>query len=275
VPTKILVADDSVTMRRVLEMTFAGEDARVVTVDSAEAALNKVAELSPDVVLADVSMPGVDGYELCRKLKSNAASAKTAVIVLASQHHPYDDAKGRAAGVDDHVSKPFDTQAMIERVHQVLARPRVSPAGAPAEAPKAAAAPKPPAPPPAPAAPPQAPRVPPPPAPQVAAAASPGLPAAPKVQLPPPPAATPEPVKPVAAPALEIARPASPVAAAPAAVRGLGALETKLSGLGLSAEQLAGVLALSREVIEQVVWEVVPDLAETLIKEEIRRLTAE
>src|ERR1700712_4231780 len=90
VPAKILVADDSATMRRVLEMTFAGEDAQVHTVDGAEAALAKAAELSPDLVFADASLPGVDGYELARRIKTTPQLAKTAVIVLASQQAPYD-----------------------------------------------------------------------------------------------------------------------------------------------------------------------------------------
>jgi CheY-like chemotaxis protein len=269
VPTKILVADDSVTMRRVLEMTFAGEDARVVAVESAEAALLKAAEFAPDVVFADISLPGVDGYELCRKLKTQGGS-KAAVIAVASQHHPFDEAKGRAAGLDDHVSKPFDTQALIDRVSQVLARQRNVPTGAAApaalpEAPKAPVL--------------QVARVP---APPIPAAARPQAPAAAAIPAPPVTLA-PAPPKPVAVPQAplpaaananavpsEVARPTAPVAA-----RGLDSLQIKLSGLGLNAEQLAGVLALSREVIEQVVWEVVPDLAETIIKEELRRLTAD
>ncbi len=74
--------------------------------------------------------------------------------------------------------------------------------------------------------------------------------------------------RPAAAPA-PVARPAAAVAAATSDLGG------KLSGLGLSKEQIEGVLSLSREIIEQVVWEVVPDLAEQLIKEEIKRLTAD
>jgi CheY-like chemotaxis protein len=289
VPTKILVADDSATMRRVLEMTFAGEDAQVHTVDGAEAALAKAAELSPDVLFADASLPGVDGYELAKRIKQTPQLAKIAVIVLASQQAPYDEAKGRSAGVDDHVSKPFDTQALIDRVGQVLARVRAAPMSAPAaEAPRAAAAAAPP-----PAARPAAPPVP-------AAAASgaaparmpqggtrmgmggpiplqPGAakPAAPAPIPAPRPAAAPlspvasTPPKPAPTP---VARPATGNAAVQVATQDLSA---KLAHLGLNREQLEGVLALSREVIEQVVWEVVPELAETLIKEELRRLTSE
>jgi CheY-like chemotaxis protein len=287
VPTKILVADDSATMRRVLEMTFAGEDVTVQTVEAAEPALARAAEFAPDLIFADASMPGVDGYELARRIKADPKLAKTAVVVMASQQAPYDDAKGRAAGVDDHISKPFDTQGLIDRVGQVLAKSRAAPgeAAKPTAATATATAP--------------APR-PAPPAPVAAAANSPAAAAArvpqgtrmgvgavplqpaavksaaaaPIPALRPgatPPLAPPSAAKPVAPP------PARPAAAAVGAVATAASQELsgKLAALGLSREQVEGVLALSREVIEQVVWEVVPELAETLIKEEIKRLTAD
>lgn len=288
-PTKILVADDSATMRRVLEMTFAGEDARVLTVDNGEAALSKAAELMPDIVFADASMQGVDGYEIARRIKTNPQLAKVAVIVMASQHTPYDDGKGRAAGVDDHIPKPFDTQSVIDRVSQVLARPRAVASTGGAEAPKAA---PPPAPRPAslgaqPAPQPQRSQVgnatrmgigAPIPAPPPRAAPAAPAPAAAAAMAAPQPirSAAPAPAPVAAAPAPAPVRPAPAPAAAPAPVDGaVAGMAQKLGQLGLSKEQLEGVLALSREVIEQVVWEVVPVLAEQLIKEEIKRLTAE
>lgn len=312
-PTKILVADDSATMRRVLEMTFAGEDASVVTVDSGEAALERLSEVGPDIVFADASMPGVDGYELARRIKAQPATAKVAVIVMASQHTPYDDSKGRASGVDDHISKPFDTQAVIDRVSQVLARPRAMPAGASADAGRISApGPVPPARPAPPAvaaaaapaavpAPPArvaqgtrlglgapVPLQPSPPKPAVAPPVVPpavAAPPAPTAAAPARPNAT-VPLAPVAQPAPKPAAPAPNLVAAaapaakpqvaPAAVAAASAdLAGKLGQLGLTREQVEGVLALSREVIEQVVWEVVPELAEQVIREEIKRLTAE
>jgi CheY-like chemotaxis protein len=295
VAVNILVADDSVTMRRILELTFQGEDARVTAVESGESAVRKASELTPDVVFADLSMSGgMDGYAIASAIKAAPGLERTAVVVMASQKHPYDDEKGKAAGVDDHILKPFDTQHVIDRLKQVLNRPRVAPAGAaraaaPAAPATAAAASrigtktiafgKPPAAANAanagnvPAAPVAAP-----PRPQVAAgapayatasAASPATKgavatahhaAAPVVHAPP-----------VAAPVVAPAA-APPVAAAVAAAS--GNLEHKLSGLGLTAEQIEAVARLSREVVERVVWEVVPDMAEALIKEEIRRLTA-
>jgi CheY-like chemotaxis protein len=245
VPVNILVADDSMTMRRIIELTFAGEDATVTAVDSGDAAIARAADLAPDIVLADASMP-IDGYKVASAIKATPGLERTAVIVLASQKHPYDEAKGKAAGVDDHVIKPFDTQHVIDKVKRVLAQPRAAAAARPAAA-------QPPA-----------------------AQRSPNKTMAferPAAQQPPaaPPAAPPR--APAAAPAAKPAPAAAmPMAAAIASATG-GDLARKLDGLGLTADQVQGVLALSRDVIERVVWEVVPDLAETLIREEIKRLT--
>ena len=284
-PVTILVAEDSVTMRRIVEMTFAGEkDARVITVDSGNAALQKASEVRPDVVIADGTLAGMDGYELSRAIKTDAALGNTAVIVMASQKNPYDDGRGKACGVDDNIIKPFDTQHMIDRVQQVLGKPRAqAQGGAPAAKPAplhssmTATVPNVPAPvigagAPKPANKPSPVGLDSPVAAKPAAAAAPAVsraPAAPAAQ--PIAAAKPAPAAaPVKAP--QVAAKTGPAAAATAPN---GDMAAKLAGLGLSADQVAGVLALSREVIEQVVWEVVPDLAETIIREEIARLTAE
>ncbi len=239
-PVNILVADDSVTMRRIMELTFAGEDAAVVAVDSGDAAIAKAAELAPDIVFADASM-STDGYRVASAIRATPGLERTAVIVLASQKHPYDEVKGKAAGVDDHVVKPFDTQHVIDKVKRVMAQPRAAAAAKAAPAPPMA---------------------------QPQRAARTGTIAFER-PAPTPGAAVPPPV--VTAPAA--ARPAAPRPAAAATMASGADMARKLDALGLNAEQIQGVLALSRDVIEKVVWEVVPDLAETLIREEIRRLT--
>jgi CheY-like chemotaxis protein len=324
VPVTILVADDSASMRKILEMTFQGEDAKVHAVPSGDAAVARAQEVRPDIVFADASMSGMDGYELSRALKSNPSLNGTAVIVMASQQAPFDAERGRACGVDDHVVKPFDTQQVIDRVTQVLTRPRATVAGGASAAPRVPPPPPPPTavaaqrpappPPPAPpsagpqqgakpspmrstvafgaqpvAAPPQptpnpAPAAPRPQAPQGTAAGGMGAPPArqpaarPVLELAddmsapaaPTPARAPAPAAPAPA-----AAPARPAAAVAAATSGDGDMARRLGDLGLSQDQVAGVLALSREVIERVVWEVVPDLAEAIIREELKRLTSE
>ncbi|MDD9942120.1 MAG: response regulator, partial [Myxococcales bacterium] len=133
-PVNILVADDSATMRRIMELTFAGEDARVTAVESGQACVDTARQTRPDVIFADCSMTGVDGYGVSAAVKSSPGLENTAVIVMASQKHPYDEGKGKATGVDDHVLKPFDTQHVIDRVNQVLAKPRMKPTAAAVQA---------------------------------------------------------------------------------------------------------------------------------------------
>jgi CheY-like chemotaxis protein len=273
VTTTLLAVDDSKTMRRVFEITFSGEDFRTVVCESPDDALNKLAAERPQVALVDAGLDGSAGYDLCQKIKASAPNV--AVVMLSSKQQPYDRARGSAVGADDFVDKPFDTQQMLDKITAIAKKAASAPVMA-APAPVAAA--------PAPmaAAPKaemprprvqtlaygaqQAPNIPPTPSPAPAAA----RPVAPVV---------PTPARPHAPELGSAPRAAAPMAAAspaPAASNGLPAdFAGKLGGIGLSAAQIEAVLALSREVVEQVVWEVVPTLAETLIKEEIRRLTQE
>ena len=285
---KILAVDDSVTMRKIMHMTFAGEDAEVVTVGTGQEALAKAKEVRPDVVFADASMSGMDGYAVAHAIKSDASLANTAVIVLASQHNPYDESKGKNAGVDDHVAKPFDSQVVIDKVVAVLSRPRAKVSGAPpppstsptpattsrAGSPVQASRPTPGRSPKRTMAFGSAVAPPPPPTPPSPPSKKPVLELAdePEIEI------DPTPVKPQPRPSASKPTPAKPmpVSSAAASATAAGApLSQKLDALGLTAEQVEGVLALSREVIEQVVWEVVPDMAETLIREEIQRLLSE
>ena len=293
----LLAVDDSVTMRKVLEITFSGEDFRVITAENAQSALGKLGE-DPGVFIVDTVLGGEDGYTLAKELRRRSPGA--AIIMLASRYAPFDQARGRDAGVDDFADKPFDTQQLIDKVRKVILAK---------EAGGGAAAAAPPAPAPMPAAPPgagapyRAPAPPPPQSSPMAAQGGVGRGTQPSLAgpasaartgtltfgdtgaSPPPPAAAPAPLPPRPAPAV-----AQPVQAAPApspmatthgggggavAAAVNGHLAGKLGELGLSPAQADAVLALSREVVERVVWEVVPQLAETMIKEEIQRLMNE
>lgn len=282
----LLAVDDSVTMRKVLEITFSGEDYRVIGAESTQAALGKLGD-SPQVAVIDTVLAGEDGYALAKEVRKR--NPATAILLLASRYAPYDQARGKDAGADDWADKPFDTQQLIDKVRKmvvakeaegssVAAAPPPAPTPAPAPVAAPAATPNPPA---------AAPRVPAPPSlgrgtqpslanqvPASSAARTGTLvfgesapvipPARPAAAAPPPP----PPPPPVASSAS--APPPPPVAAAVN-----GHLAGKLGDLGLTKEQADAVLALSREVVERVVWEVVPQLAEAIIKEEIARLTRE
>src|SRR5258706_16458784 len=114
----ILLADDSVTIRKIVELTFGESDIRVESVASGREALERVGELRPDLVLADVVMPGPSGYEVCRAIK--ASDRPVPVLLLAGTFEPFDAVQARACGSDGHVTKPFDSRQLVERVEQLL-----------------------------------------------------------------------------------------------------------------------------------------------------------
>jgi CheY-like chemotaxis protein len=112
----ILVADDSKTIQNVVSLTFRATDFKVVSVSDGEEALRRIPELRPDIVLADVAMPGRNGYELCREVKASAATSNIPVLLLAGAFEPFDDRRAAEARADGHIKKPFDSQSLIDRV---------------------------------------------------------------------------------------------------------------------------------------------------------------
>ncbi|MFL5273780.1 MAG: PleD family two-component system response regulator, partial [Anaeromyxobacteraceae bacterium] len=136
-PKTLLLADDSITIQKVVGITFAGEDFRVTTVDNGEDAIARARELKPDVILADVVMPRKNGYEVCQAVKSDPALQHIPVLLLAGTFEPFDERRAQSVRADGHIAKPFESQALITRVKELTAG---APAATPV-APSAAAAP--------------------------------------------------------------------------------------------------------------------------------------
>ncbi len=279
--TTLLAVDDSKTMRKVLEITFSGEEFRLLLCGSAAEAMGKLSE-KPSVAVVDAGLDGTSGYELCRQLK--AAQPSLGVVILSSKQAPYDRALGGQVGADDFADKPFDTQQLIDKVTALAKKAPAAVAAAPAPAaaaPRATtlsygASPVAAAPPPAPMPAPVAAA----PTPGPTRQTTPGLAAGPAFtsRAPtmlgaavPPEVRTAAPTPPTAPLGSTPSR--APAPAVAAATTNGADFAQKLGGLGLTPQQVEGVLSLSREVLERVVWEVVPTLAETLIREEIQRLT--
>jgi CheY-like chemotaxis protein len=124
VPRTLLLADDSVTIQRVIELTFADEDIQVVAVSDGDEAIAILDKTPPDIVLADVGMPGRNGYEVARHVKETPSLAHIPVVLLTGAFEPVDQAKAAAAGCDGVLAKPFEPQLVIGRVKELLARPR-------------------------------------------------------------------------------------------------------------------------------------------------------
>ena len=119
----VLVADDSITMRKVIEMVFATEDFHLTTVDNGHDAIARALELGPDLVIADVTMPGKNGYEVCQALRAQASTRAIPVVLLSGTFEAYDDALAKSVGVAGHLTKPFESQALIDKVRQLMGLP--------------------------------------------------------------------------------------------------------------------------------------------------------
>ncbi|NLV30813.1 MAG: response regulator [Acidobacteria bacterium] len=116
---KLLVADDSVTMQKMVRLAFGAEDAEVEAVASGEAALEALRRFRPDIVLADALMPGIGGYELCARIREEPEFGRIPVILLSGAFEPFDPQEAERVGADGHLSKPFDTSELIDRVHSL------------------------------------------------------------------------------------------------------------------------------------------------------------
>ena len=136
---RILIADDSVTIQKAFAMTLGSEDVAITAARSADEGLTLARQTRPDLVIADASMPGRSGYELCAALKADAALRAIPVYILSSNQQPFDEAKGQQVGADGTFVKPWDTAGMIEKVKDASARPASAAAMA---RPVAAAAPR-------------------------------------------------------------------------------------------------------------------------------------
>jgi CheY-like chemotaxis protein len=134
---KLLLADDSVTIQRVIELTFADEDVQVVAVGDGKQAIERLQSDRPDIVLADVGMPGRDGYEVASFVKTNPEFAHIPVLLLTGAFEPIDEARAKLVGCDGVLVKPFEPQMVINRVKDLLAGRR--PAGSWAASPAAQA----------------------------------------------------------------------------------------------------------------------------------------
>jgi CheY-like chemotaxis protein len=116
----ILVADDSVTIQRAVEIVFDKEPFTVVKAGSGHEALARIREVRPHLVLADHTMPDQTGYDLAAALKADPSTSAIPVVLLSAAANPYDEARGGAAGVVSHVQKPFDCATLLDRVRGIL-----------------------------------------------------------------------------------------------------------------------------------------------------------
>ena len=116
----ILLADDSITIQKIVNLTFSGEGIDVVTVGNGEAAVKKIHELHPALVLADIFMPGKNGYEVCDYIKSDPSLSPTPVILLVGAFEPFDSNEAARVKADGHLTKPFEIKVLISAVNSLI-----------------------------------------------------------------------------------------------------------------------------------------------------------
>ncbi len=131
---RILLADDSITIQKVVNLTFSDEGFEIVTVGNGELALRKLEEASFDLVLADIFMPGRNGYEVCEYVKSSPAHSHIPVILLVGAFEPFDRSEAARVRADGHLTKPFESRILVETVKRLLASAPARPAAPVADA---------------------------------------------------------------------------------------------------------------------------------------------
>ncbi len=119
---KLLLADDSVTIQKVVNLTFADEGIEVVAVGDGDSAIAKLAEFTPDLVMADVNMPGRSGYQVCEAIRQNPALERVPVLLLVGSFEPFDEDEARRVGANDYMTKPFQSiRQLVSKVTDLLA----------------------------------------------------------------------------------------------------------------------------------------------------------
>ena len=118
---KILIADDRPEVVELVRVILEGEDYEIVDASNGKEALKKARLEKPDLVLLDVVMPKMDGFEVCRKLRKDPQTQEIPIIMLTAKGKEVDKEKARQLGVRDYITKPFSPSALLTRVEEILA----------------------------------------------------------------------------------------------------------------------------------------------------------
>lgn len=118
---RLLLADDSLTIQKVVNLTFSDEGFHVETVGDGDSALAAIRNTRPDIVLADVNMPGADGYSICELLRQNETTRQIPVILLVGSFEPFDEERAELVGANGFLTKPFQSiRQLIAQVNDLL-----------------------------------------------------------------------------------------------------------------------------------------------------------
>lgn len=129
---KVLVVDDSKTIRRTAEMLLQKLGCEIITAEDGFEALSMITDYQPDIIFMDITMPRLDGYQTCALVKNNQVFKQTPIVMLSSKQGPFDRARGRVAGAEHYIAKPF-TQADLKEAIENHVTKRQRPASQPDE----------------------------------------------------------------------------------------------------------------------------------------------
>lgn len=117
---RVLLADDSITIQKVVGIIFANEDYDLTVVDNGGSAVDEARANKPDVMLVDAIMPGKSGYEVCEEIRNDPLLGAVPILLMTGAFEPFDEEKARRCGADDFISKPFESQQLVEKVKSLL-----------------------------------------------------------------------------------------------------------------------------------------------------------
>jgi len=133
-PHKLILADDSITIQKVVELILAEEDFEIKSTNNGAEALAAIPSFQPDIVLADIEMPRINGYQLCEKIKQDPSLKGIAVILLAGAFEPIDEELAKQVKADDYIIKPFESQELLSKINAAITVSSVSERKEPEEA---------------------------------------------------------------------------------------------------------------------------------------------
>lgn len=116
----VLVVDDSPTVRKIVQMTLQREHIRVITASDGLSALTSVADEIPAVILLDIQLPRMDGYQICQIIRKNLQFRQIPIIMLSGKDGLFDKMRGRLAGSTEYLTKPFDSVELVQTVKKHL-----------------------------------------------------------------------------------------------------------------------------------------------------------
>lgn len=119
---KVMVIDDSKTIRRTAETLLRKEGCEVVTAVDGFEALSKISDQQPDIIFVDIMMPRLDGYQTCALIKNNQMFRQTPVIMLSSKDGLFDKARGRIVGSEQYLTKPFTREELLGAIRRHVER---------------------------------------------------------------------------------------------------------------------------------------------------------